>query len=317
MTYLPLKMQPAYKEYLWGGNRLKTKFNKKDAPSVTAESWELSCYADGLSIVADGPLAGTPVAEFDPSCWGKNCTKDAFPIIVKLIDAKKNLSIQVHPSDSTALSKLGEHGKAEMWYVVECEPQASIYLGFSKEVTREEVLERAENGTICDVLNKIQVEKGDVFYILPGTIHAIGAGIVIAEIQQNSNTTFRVYDYKRVGSDGKERPLHLERATAVLDYHPIVPSECKGTSTVQCPEFSLTEMFSCKYFQAYRLDVRSNAVLNCDERSFQHILCVEGGCKINYRNQLFEMHTGDSYFLPASLGEYQIDGQCCILLSRV
>lgn len=321
MNYTPLKMAPCYKEYLWGGTRLKTEFGKVDAPDVTAESWEFACHRDGVSTIKNGPLAGRPVTvlgELDrEGFWGKDCQSNIPPLLVKLIDAQKDLSIQVHPSDDTALVQIGEQGKAEMWYIVDCEPQASIYYGFSKEVSRAEFIRRSKEGTICDVLNKVPVAKGDVFYILPGTIHAIGAGIIIAEIQQNSNTTFRVYDYQRCGPDGKLRELHLDRAADVVDCKPIVPSECKANSGVTFPEFTMVEMFSCPYFRAYRADVRTSVHLFCDGHSFQHLVCVEGEGTIRCMNQEYPICRGDSYLMPAKLGEYIVEGACRILLSRI
>lgn len=189
--------------------------------------------------------------------WGTSCKDIEFPILVKLIDAKNDLSIQVHSSDDTADLSLGEQGKAEMWYIVESEPQAFLYLSFSEETDEETLRKRAQHGTICDILNRVPVSAGDVFYILPGTIHEIGKGTVIAEIQQNSNTIFRVYDYNRKGVDGNFRPLHLDRAAEVTSYEPIFPEECKANSSVQMSEFTMSEIFSCKYFRAYSFDIRN------------------------------------------------------------
>ena len=319
MKHTPLRMKPCYKEYLWGGTRLKTEFGKTDAPDIAAESWELACHPDGMSVVAEGPLKGKTVVELGEldrdGFWGSDCRGGKFPVLVKLIDAKQMLSIQVHPSDATAAA--GEQGKAEMWYIVDCAPQAFLYYGFSQEIDADELLRRAEDGTVCDVLNKVPVSKGDVFYILPGTIHAIGAGIMIAEIQQNSNTTFRVYDYQRRGADGKLRPLHLERAAAVMDYTPVVPEECKANSGMWFPEFSMTEMFSCKYFRAYCIDVHDCARLACDGRSFQHLQCVDGRGVICCGDEEYPFERGESFLMPAALGEYVINGECRMLLSRV
>lgn len=319
MNYMPLKMKPCYKSYLWGGSKLKRAYRKQDAPDRTAESWELSCHPDGMSTVAEGPYAGRTVQELGAldrwGFWGTDCGVE-FPILVKLIDAEKDLSIQVHPSDQTALAELGECGKAEMWYIVDCEPQSCIYYGLSQKMTREEFRRRAQEGSICQVLNRVQVSRGDVFYILPGTIHAIGSGLVVAEIQQNSNTTFRVWDYQRRGADGKPRPLHLERALEVLSYEPVVPEECRANSGAFFSEFGITEMFSCRYFQAYRIDVRGSVCLRCDGRSFQHLLCVEGKGEIRSGEGGYPFQRGDSFFMPAALGEYKIEGDCRILLSR-
>lgn len=321
MIYTPLKIKPCYKEYLWGGTRLKSEFGKADAPNVTAESWELSCHPDGMATVASGCYQGKTIEELGEidrnGFWGNDCGAERFPTLVKLIDAKKDLSIQVHPSDDTADKAAGEQGKAEMWYIVDCEPQAGIYFGFSERISREDFLRKAKDGSICEVLNKVPVSRGDVFYILPGTIHAIGAGIVIAEIQQNSNTTFRVYDYQRRGADGQLRPLHLDRAASVLNYEPIIPEECKANSCVSFPEFSMTEMFSCKYFRAYRVDVQQSVLLRCDGKSFQHLLCVEGSGTIRANGATYPFKRGDSYLMPAALGDYKIEGACRMLLSRV
>lgn len=315
MIYKPLRMRPCYKDYLWGGSRLKSEFHKVDAPAAAAESWELSCHPDGLSLTEDGQSIAQLGAQDHDGFWGRNCRTEEFPLMVKLIDAEKELSVQVHPSDETALP--GEHGKAEMWYIVDCVPQAFLYLGFSQRITREEFLRRAENGTICQVLNRVPVAKGDVFYILPGTIHAIGKGILIAEIQQSSNTTFRVYDYQRKDAGGKLRPLHLERAAQALSYEPVVPEECRANCGVSFPGFTMQEMFSCRYFRSYRLDVRTEVDLRCDGQSFQHLLCVEGRGSIAAGGRKHLFRKGDSYLLPAALGEYRIEGVCRMLLSRI
>lgn len=321
MIYTPLKMKPCFKSYLWGGSRLRREFSKTDAPALTAESWELACHAAGSSVVADGPLAGSSIDELGglshDGFWGRSCAQDGFPILVKLIDAEKDLSIQVHPSDETALRGFGEQGKSELWYIVDCVPQSYVYYGFSEKVSEAGFLRRARDGTICEVLNRVPVSKGDVFYILPGTIHAIGAGIVAAEIQQNSDTTFRVYDYCRKGPDGQPRRLDLERAASVLDYAPVVPEECRANSCAAFPGFTLAEMFSCRYFRAYRIDVHPVVQLVCDGGSFQHLLCVEGAGVICCGGNQYPLRRGDSYFMPAALGEYRIQGSCRVLLSRI
>ena len=317
----PIRVIPCYKDYLWGGVRLKEGFGKTDAPDVTAESWELSGHPDGQCRVRDGIHAGKTIMDLGrldhDGFWGRDCPAAEFPLLVKLIDARRDLSVQVHPSNRTALAELGEQGKAEMWYIVDCEPQSFIYYGFSQKVTKTEFLDRARDGSICQILNRVPVSKGDVFYILPGTIHAIGAGIVIAEIQQNSNTTFRVYDYQRRGADGALRPLHLERAAAVVNCEPVIPQECRANSGVSFPSFTMAEMFSCRYFRAYRLDVRETTRLRCNGDSFQHVLCVEGNGAIRSESGTYPFTRGDSFFMPADLGEYEIQGRCRVLLSRV
>lgn len=321
MSYQPLRLHPVYKEYLWGGTQLHTAFGKTDAPALTAESWELAAHRDGASVVAEGALQGRTLAELGEmdrsGFWGNDCFGTDFPLMVKLIDAARDLSIQVHPSDEAADRAAGEQGKAEMWYIVDCEAGAALYLGFSRKIDRNEFCRRAADGTICQVLNRVPVKRGDVFFILPGTVHAIGAGILIAEIQQNSNTTFRIYDYQRRGADGRLRPLHLERAAEVADYAPLLPEECRANSGVRFPAFTLTEMFSCRYFRAYQVDVHQRVDLSCDGTSFQHLLCVEGKGQIIYRKEVYPLCRGDSFFMPAALEEYSIEGQCRVLLSRI
>lgn len=316
----PILMSPCYKEYLWGGSRLKQDYGKADAPDIAAESWELSCHPDGLTRIGNGEFQGATLLNLvqkQGNLWlGRRC-RGELPVLVKLIDAKQDLSIQVHPSDDTACVELGERGKAEMWYVVDCEPHSYIYYGFSRQIDQNELIRRAQDGTICQVLNKVYVSPGDVFYILPGTIHAIGAGNLIAEIQQSSNTTFRVYDYQRVGTDGKQRELHLERAAQVMNYQPVIPKECRANSSAVFPDFVLSEMFSCPYFRAFRLDIHGSVLLNCDEQSFQHILCVEGEATLVVQGESYPILCGQSYFLPANMGHYEIQGNSRILLSRM
>lgn len=319
--YEPCKLQPCYKEYLWGGRRLKQDFHKADAPTVTAESWELAQHEAGVSVVAGGDLAGCTLEQLGAidhdGFWGKKCPWERFPLLVKLIDAEKDLSIQVHPSDETARPELGEEGKAELWYVVDCAPDAALYLGFSEQIDRGSFERRAADGSICASLNRVNVSRGDVFYVRPGTIHAICRGILIAEIQQNSNTTFRVYDYQRRGSDGRLRPLHLERAADVVSYRPIVPQECRANNSLYTAGFTLREMFSNRYFKTYCLDVRSSVELFCDGDSFQHLLCVEGEGFIRCDGRIYPFVRGESYFLPALMGSYKVFGSCRTLISRI
>ena len=319
--YTPCKLRPCYKEYLWGGQNLRKKFNKADAPEITAESWELAQHEAGVSTVADGDFAGRTLRELGEldhdGFLGTKCPEDHFPLLVKLIDASKDLSIQVHPSDATAVPEWKENGKAELWYVVECEPNAFLYLGFSQPIEREEFVRRARDGSICQVLNRVPVTRGDVFFVQPGTIHAICKGILVAEIQQNSNTTFRVFDYQRRDANGNLRPLHLERAADVVSYRPIVPQECRANSGIQCADFSLREMFCCMYFKTYCLDVTNTVTLSCDGDSFQHLLCVEGDGMIRCDGRLYPFCKGESFFMPAALGAYKIFGSCRILISRI
>ena len=220
-----LKLKPSCKDYLWGGTRLRTEFGIEYDRDPLAESWELSCHPDGPSYIVNGEYAGKTLQQYidenGKEILGTDCQSfGQFPVLIKFIDAKKDLSIQVHPDNAYALKNEGQYGKTEMWYVMDAAEGASLFYGFAKEVSEEEFEERIRNHTLTDVLNKVMIHKGDVLFIDPGTIHAIGAGSLIAEIQQNSNVTYRVYDYGRKGPDGKERELHVDKALQVTKREP-------------------------------------------------------------------------------------------------
>ena len=219
-----LKLNAPCKDYIWGGNRLREEYGKVSDADKIAESWELSCHKDGQSVIANGKDKGKTLSEYvaeNKNALGTACDRfEYFPILIKLIDAKDNLSVQVHPDNDYAMRVEGEYGKTEMWYIVDCEEGSQLIYGFDKEISREEFADRIKNNTLLEVTNNVPVHKGDVFFIESGTLHAIGKGILIAEIQQNSNTTYRVYDYGRVGKDGKPRELHIEKAIDVTELCP-------------------------------------------------------------------------------------------------
>ena len=224
-----LKLKPCCKDYIWGGRRLADEYGIPCDKDILAEAWVLSCHPDGPSVIVNGPSQGKTLAEYIQAngnqVLGTHCRRFRdFPILVKFIDANQHLSVQVHPGNRYALSQEHQYGKTEMWYVMDAAPNSFLYYGFKREVSREEFARRIQEDTLLDVLNAVPVQKGDVLFIESGTIHAIGAGILIAEIQQNSNVTYRVYDYGRVGKDGKKRDLHIEKALAVTNRVPILRS---------------------------------------------------------------------------------------------
>ena len=309
-----LKLTPSYKDYLWGGNKLKSDFHKTFDGDVLAESWELSCHVDGKSIVAEGPFAGKSLQEYveweGKKVLGKNCMQfQNFPILIKFIDAKDNLSIQVHPSDEYALSNEGQYGKTEMWYVVDCSEEAFLYYGFKEQIDLDEFERRIQEDTLLEVLKEVPVKKGDVFFIEAGTIHAIGKDIVIAEIQQNSNVTYRVYDYGRVGLDGKKRDLHIEKALAVTNRDPKVRVESFEPHLGTCKYFTVDKMI---------LDGRFMQKMTgkVDGDSFLHILILEGYGSIVSDGET-KFSKGDSILLTAATGEFEISGCCEALLTTI
>ena len=310
-----LKLLPACKDYLWGGQRIKNEFNVAYDGEILAEAWELSCHPDGPSVIANGSYAGKTLPEYlaaeGMDVLGTHCRRfREFPILTKLIDARDNLSIQVHPNNAYALQNEGQYGKTEMWYVLDAEPGAFLYYGFRKEISKEEFAERIRTNTLLEVLNAVEVHKGDTLFIESGTLHAIGKGILIAEIQQNSNVTYRVYDYGRVGKDGKQRDLHIEKALAVTNRIPITAS---GES--------YPHIADCDYFTVDKLDLDGRMLYrmqgNVGTESFLSILILSGSGTISNQGEKITYHKGDSLFLPAGSGDFTIEGSCDALLTTI
>ena len=317
----PIKLKPAFKDYLWGGTRLRDDFGKDCDFDKIAESWELSCHKDGNSVVADGEFAGLTLAQYiekeGKSVLGTNCEKfENFPILIKLIDAKDNLSVQVHPNNEYAQRVEGEYGKTERWYVVDCDEGASLLYGFKHNITKEEFRERIENNTLLEVTNSVPVKKGDVFFIEAGTLHAIGKGILIAEIQQNSNTTYRIYDYGRVGADGKPRQLHIDKAVDVTNLCPAKPYP--QSEPVDMGGWTKKRLAKCEYFTVDVINVDTSAALEADKSSFVNILVLDGGCVLSSEgNDAVELKKGDSVFIPAGLGKFELTGKCSAVMTHI
>lgn len=308
----PMLLKPAFKDYIWGGTRLRDDFKKECDFDKIAESWELSCHKDGASTIANGEYAGLTLSEYIEKCGkevlGANCERfENFPVLIKLIDAKDNLSVQVHPDNEYAQRVEGEYGKTEMWYVVDADEGASLLYGFKKEISKEEFKSRIENNTLLEVTNSVPVKKGDVFFIRSGTLHAIGKGILIAEIQQNSNTTYRIYDYGRVGKDGKPRELHINKALDVTKLSPAVPYP--ETETIQKDGFTEKLLSKCEYFTVYNLHINSSAEMYVDESSFVSLLFLTGNAEITAGNEKLSVKKGDSVFFPAKAGKITVSGE--------
>ena len=257
----------ACKDYLWGGTLLKERYGKGEELDIVAESWELSTHNDGLTLLPDGTSLRAYLQN-NPAAGGNRVADGDLPLLVKLIDACKPLSVQVHPDDAYA-ARVGQRGKTELWHVLDAAPDAYLYLGLNRPVSREELAERIAHNTVEEILKKVPVHKGESYYIPAGTLHAIGAGCLIYEVQQSSNLTYRVYDYGRLGADGKPRQLHIEDALAVtnrnlVDTTPPKGNEADGT-IVSCPYFTLREVA-----------VAGAAEFSAPHNSFCHLLCAEG-----------------------------------------
>lgn len=320
MKNTPLRLIPAFKDYVWGGTRLRTDFGKICDLDRIAESWELSCHKDGRSVIFGGEYDGQTlesyIAKLGNSVLGSNCAQfENFPVLVKLIDARDDLSVQVHPNNDYALAVEGEYGKTEMWYIVDCDEGAALLFGFKEEISKGEFARRIKDNTLTEVTRSVPVKKGDVFFIEAGTLHAIGKGILIAEIQQNSNTTYRIYDYGRVGADGSPRPLHIEKAIEVTQLS-IVKERPLGAETVR-DGYSERELARCEYFTAARLLVESKADIFVDDKSFAHLLILDGAAELSFDGEAMELKKGDSIFLPAGMGACKILGACDIILTKI
>jgi mannose-6-phosphate isomerase len=316
-----IKLEAALKDYIWGGNKLKQFYNKKTNKEIVSESWELSTHNDGSSIISSGLNKGKLFKDYindnGLDVVGTN-SKDFpfFPILIKFIDARDNLSIQVHPSDEYALKNENSFGKTEVWYVLDAEPGAYLYYGFKDEITKEEMSERIKNNTFLEVLRKVEVKPGDVAFIESGTIHAIGAGLMVCEIQQNSNITYRVYDFGRVGKDGNPRELHIEKALDVTNLKPIA-QEVKKSMLKDFDGYKLGNMASCQYFTSDVLDLDGEFKDLVDTTTFKAYTVVEGSGKIYSTNELFTCIKGDTFFAPANIGEIKITGNAKIIISYV
>lgn len=317
-----IKLNAPCKDYIWGGNRLREEYGKKLDSDKIAESWELSCHKDGQSVVCGGEFDGKTLSEYieakGKTVLGSNCERfEYFPILIKLIDAKDNLSVQVHPSNDYAMRVEGEYGKTEMWYIVDCNEGAELLYGFKHEISKEEFAERIRNNTLLEVTNNVPVHKGDVFFIESGTLHAIGKGILIAEIQQNSNTTYRIYDYGRVGKDGKPRELHIDKAVDVTELvPPKYPTTAQGAPE-KIDGGVKTLLRSCEYFNVNKLEVDGEVKLSASEKSFNSLLVLDGEVEIASAEGTLTAKKGDSVFVDAGTGAYTVTGKGEVILTDI
>ena len=323
----PFLLSPAGKDYIWGGERLKSLFGKDLDLSPLAESWECSVHPDGPSHVASGPFAGRTLEEVlaeHPELLGTSFSAlGELHILVKLIDAKRDLSVQVHPDDDYAFREEGgQQGKTEMWYVLDAEPGASLVFGLSRAAKAVELRAALADGSFESLLRYIPVRPGDVFHIPSGTIHTIGGGILLVEVQQNSNLTYRLYDYGRLGKDGRPRPLHVDKALAVADLSAAKPPRQSLRVLRFRPGFAEEELCTCPYFQVWRCRLNagpdaaaSQIVLPALPESYRVLLCTEGEGVLAGEEEL-RFRKGDTVFIPATCGALRLSGRADFLLIR-
>ncbi|MBQ6005315.1 MAG: class I mannose-6-phosphate isomerase [Selenomonadaceae bacterium] len=295
-----LKLKPACKDYPWGGRRLIEDFGVDSDKKILAEAWVLSCHPDGSSILENGETLADYINRHGKKILGTNCERfNDFPILIKFIDAKENLSVQVHPPDDYALTHEGQLGKCEMWYILDADKNSVLYCGFNKKISRDEFTARIKNNSLVEVLNAVPARRGEVIFIPAGTIHAVGKGVLLAEIQQNSNVSYRIYDY------GRNRPLHIAKALDVTNLNPV----------------TLSSKTSCDYFVVDKLKldgkILSEAQGLVDDKTFLNVLILGGEGKISCGDEDFSYRKGDSFFLTAGAGSWKIRGSCDALLTTV
>lgn len=299
-----IKLQPVLKDYLWGGMKLGPLFGRDNGGKKMSESWEVSVHPDGESLCEGGTFADYLRAH--PTAVDREGSD--FPVLIKYIDAAQNLSVQVHPDDAFARREENDNGKTEMWYIVQADAGAGIYCGFRRDTGREEFLRRVADGTVEELLNFIPVKAGDCYLIKAGTVHAIGAGCVICEVQQSSNVTYRVYDYNRLGADGKPRQLHVEKAVRVINFAKFKDETGSGAPE-QVAGGTLRRLTACSYFSCRELAL-DGTYIECNDRSFTAVNVLSG----EGRADGTPFRAGDSFFVPC--GEaFTLEGNARIILT--
>lgn len=316
----PLKLKYHAKSALWGGDTLKRQWGKACDFDKLAETWELTVRPEASNIIENGSLAGASLGEYvtsHPLSVTDGDMGKFFPLLIKFIDARDDLSVQVHPDDAYAHDVENDQGKTEMWYIVDADEGAEIIYGLCDGASSEDFKAAFEEGRIFDAMRSVKVKAGESYFIPSGMIHAIGRGCLIAEIQQNSDLTYRVYDYNRVGADGKTRELHTKKALDVI--RPFSDKEIDGIRYSRKPTHNAGEcLAACPYFEVSRLTLTDTPkTLNVTARSFHHLLCVEGEGEIVFGGECYPITRGDSYFLPAGMGEYSLLGNATVLLSTI
>lgn len=304
-----VKLKPAFKSYLWGGHRLKEEFSKNFTDDKVAETWELSMHEDGPSVVISGEHTGLTLKEYvdkrGKEVLGVNGNNfDFFPILVKFIDAAQDLSIQVHPDDAYALEVEGEYGKNEMWYILDAEEDAFIYYGTNQELSQEAFRSAIENNEVLDTLKQVPVKAGDVIYVEAGTIHAIGEGILLCEVQQNSNTTYRVYDFNRKDKDGNLRELHIDQAIEVSKLSPLDSDFSPRGEIVEENGLVSQLLLKTPYFETTSLTISQEAFINVDDTSFVGLICLEGNVQVDE----LTLNKGETAFVEANTGSVKLNG---------
>ncbi len=317
-----MRLLPVGKDYLWGGTRLRDEYGKKINLIPLAETWECSVHPDGASVIANGEYKGKALADVlkeHPEYLGSKVSNGELPVLIKFIDAKKDLSVQVHPNDEYARIYERQNGKTEMWYVLDADEGANLIYGFRHKVTAEILRNAIKNGTLDRHIQKVEVHKGDVYYVPAGTVHAIGAGVMVAEIQESSNVTYRVYDYDRVDKNGKKRELHFEKAIQVMDMGVASDAKQKPRMVRYYPGCSREVLCRCKYFEVEKVQVSKGFSFSVLESSFQVLMCLDGYGQvetIDTEQKPMRFMKGETLFIPSGIGRCYMLGDTEVLKIR-
>ena len=315
MKFYPLTFTPILKDRIWGGTKLKTYLNKTIVSETTGESWEISTVPGDISVVATGVLKGKNINEiidlFPEEILGKSVISrfgKQFPLLFKFIDAKEDLSIQLHPNDDLAKERHNSFGKTEMWYVMQADESARLVVGFKKDSNQEEYLSHLENKNLVALLNESPVKKGDVFFLETGTIHAIGAGVVVAEIQQTSDVTYRIYDWDRVDANGNGRELHTELALDAINYN---ATDSKIEYKEEANKSTL--VLDCPYFITNIIALQDRFIWKKSKDAFTVFMCTNGQFELILNGEIMRYQMGDTILIPACIENLTIKGKATLL----
>jgi len=311
----PLQFDPILKDRIWGGEKLNSVLNKPITSNITGESWEISTVEGDVSVISKGTLKGISLNEvidtFPNEVLGTTVFDKfgkQFPLLFKYLDAKTDLSIQVHPNDELAKIRHNSFGKTEMWYIMQADEGSRIIVGFKNNSNAEEYVSHLENNTLLDILEEVKVKTGDVFFLETGTVHAIGAGLLVAEIQQTSDITYRLYDFDRVDSEGYKRELHVELALDAINYNKV------ETQKDYNKDLNVSnEMVDCPYFTTNYLNLSGELKVSKSANSFTVYMCTDGGFQLNHNQINYQYSKGDTILIPATMIDYTLSGNAIVL----
>lgn len=314
-TYYPLSFEPILKERIWGGTKLRDFLNKPLTSDLTGESWELSTVSNDVSVVVNGVFKGNNLDELiamhPEAILGTDVYQrfgNQFPLLFKFLDAREDLSIQLHPNDELAKKRHHSFGKTEMWYVMQADEGARIIVGFKEDSSKEEYLDCIQSKNLLSLLNELPVKKGDVFFLETGTIHAIGAGIVIAEIQQTSDITYRIYDFDRLDAKGNARELHIDLSLEAINYQ-----SNSSQISYEKEENTSNVVVDCPYFKTRLIPLNGTFTVEKTNQSFMVFMCTEGTFELQLGSESYHYQIGDTVLLPAILTDFTLVGTATLL----